>query len=343
MLEPLKATMAQALGLPPATLGVFVRQPLDHQTNRLYDLWAGDRHLIVKEFMREGELEEMPVREYRALELLAPLEIAPRPVLFRPASSPTLGPLVVYEFMEGEMWDRCRPSGTALAQLAEIWQKMHPIAGGDLGMPGDSDRPLDEIAARFRTRFQAYAAWVDSEWPAGQPAAGLCQVALETCLTAINELADCDPVLCFCHGDPRFANVIQRPDGRLGLVDWEDSGLRDPARDLAALLTHPNQEDLLSPDDWQAFLQPYLAARTTVDPGLLRRMYLYLVVTSVWGLSLLVSQGVDRAGAGEPTNWTVNGLPAHRRLQRYLARALAGPQLDFSSQIGTAARVRFFP
>jgi len=59
---------------------------------------------------------------------------------------------------------------------------------------------------------------------------------------------------CFCRSDARFANVIARPDGRVGLVDWEDSGLRDPARELADLLHHPNQEDLIDAEGWQPFL-----------------------------------------------------------------------------------------
>jgi thiamine kinase-like enzyme len=32
----------------------------------------------------------------------------------------------------------------------------------------------------------------------------------------------------FCRADPRFANVITRPDGRLAMVDWEDSGRAIP-------------------------------------------------------------------------------------------------------------------
>jgi thiamine kinase-like enzyme len=67
--------------------------------------------------------------------------------------------------------------------------------------------------------------------------------------------------LVFCRSDPRCANVIARPDGRLGLGDWEDSGLRDPGREVADLLLHPNQEDLVAGPVWDAFLRPYQASR----------------------------------------------------------------------------------
>jgi hypothetical protein len=47
---------------------------------------------------------------------------------------------------------------------------------------------------------------------------------LENALPLIPEVA---PV-CFCRSDARFANVIARRDGRVGLVDWEDSACATP-------------------------------------------------------------------------------------------------------------------
>jgi hypothetical protein len=49
MLEPLQAIVAQATGLPPTAIAISPRPPLGHQANRLYDAWAANRHLIVKE------------------------------------------------------------------------------------------------------------------------------------------------------------------------------------------------------------------------------------------------------------------------------------------------------
>jgi hypothetical protein len=83
--------------------------------------------------------------------------------------------------------------------------------------------------------------------------------------SAIQPLADL-PVTCgLGHWDPRFANVIQGPDAHITQVDWEDSG-------IACLLTHPNQEDLLTLAEWSAFLQPYLAVRSRTDRILSRRL-----------------------------------------------------------------------
>jgi len=48
--------------------------------------------------------------------------------------------------------------------------------------------------------------------------------ALDRSLINARRFVSTDKPLCFCRSDARFANVIARPDGRLGLVDWEDSG-----------------------------------------------------------------------------------------------------------------------
>jgi hypothetical protein len=143
-----------------------------------------------------------------------------------------------------------------------------------LWMSRGQARPLHGIEASLRAGLRAYADWASAEFAPGCRAAELCLSTLDSRHAAIEELARCSPRLCFCRADPRFANVIERPDGRLGLVDWEDSGLRDPARDLADLVTHPNQEDLLTSDEWQAFLRPYLVVRGQMDPQIEHRMQL---------------------------------------------------------------------
>ena len=91
------------------------------------------------------------------------------------------------------------------------------------------------------------------------------------------------PPLCFCRSDPRFANVIARSDGGIGLVDWEDCGLRDPAREVADLLMHPNQEDLLDFAAWQPFLSVYRTGRRD-DPDFELRLQAYLALFPVFWL-----------------------------------------------------------
>jgi hypothetical protein len=287
----LKALVAAATGAAPGAVDLSPRAPLGHQANRLYDAWVTQRHLIVKEFLIPDEQHAAPAREFGALQLLASLDIAPQPVFFEPA----LGPVVIYEFMEGEMWDRRRPTPIDLALLADIWLKMNAVRANNLWWSHGYDRTLPDVAARLRARLEAYSDWANAEFALGRRAADMCLNVLESRAGLVRELAAYNPLLCFCRADPRFANVIQRPDGRLGLVDWEDSGLRDPARDLADVMTHPNQEDLLAPDAWQAFLEPDLAVQGRVDAQLWHRTHFYLALFPIFWLTVIMDQGRGRA------------------------------------------------
>ncbi|NEE03428.1 phosphotransferase enzyme family protein [Phytoactinopolyspora halotolerans] len=52
----------------------------------------------------------------------------------------------------------------------------------------------------------------------------------------VNTAPDDEPVMC--HRDPKATNVLQDAAGRRWLVDWDNSGPMDPARELGLLLMH---------------------------------------------------------------------------------------------------------
>jgi aminoglycoside phosphotransferase (APT) family kinase protein len=343
MHERLIETVARLSGCAPAGLQVEPRTPLEHQSNRLYDAWSDERHLIVKEFVKPEEFATAPRNEHGALEILAPLDVAPRPVGLASEPDPGLGPIVVYEYLDGEMWDRQVPSAGQLAALAETWLLVHATPPDRVWQNERYVRPVAERYSEFRASFDAYRAWTESAYPLGMDGARLGLEVLERHRPLSEAVEQLRPRYCFCRSDARFANVIQRPDGRVGLVDWEDSGLRDPAREILDLLTHPNQEDLLAPDGWQPFLTLYLAAQTPLDPLLPRRVELYTAVYPLFWLSLFFKLGIGRARAGTLAGWTINGLEANPRLRRYLARALAWPDPDFSRELAALGDLRFFP
>jgi len=105
------------------------------------------------------------------------------------------------------------------------------------------ERVLEEHEAMFRAQFESYVEWAQVRFRPALQAAELCLNLVERCRDTVRELQACEVPLCFCRSDPRFADVIRRPGGCLAMVDWEDSGLRDPARDLADVTTHPYQND----------------------------------------------------------------------------------------------------
>jgi hypothetical protein len=329
----------RATGLAFDQLVAIPRPPIDHQSNQLYDVWVAGRHLIVKEFLKSEEWSAAPRREFDALTLLAPLDLAPQPLFY----DPTLAPIVVYEFMAGDMWDRHQPTPAELGQLADYWLQMTNVPTTGLWLSHGQERTWPEIEASFQRSFRSYQQWAQAEFPSGLWCAERCLHLLESRSVVGRELMAMPTVLTFGRADSRFANVIRRPSGRLGMVDWEDSGLRDPARDLADLLTHSNQEDLLTYEAWQPFLQPYLAARGSADPYLWQRTHLYLAGFSLFWLSLLLELGVKRARASKLAGWQANGLPINQRLRRYLARALAWPELTFTNELDKLADIDFFP
>jgi thiamine kinase-like enzyme len=340
-LDDLKSVFAKAAGISPAALCLTQRPALDHQSNLLYDVRANHSRWILKEYLKEDEWEESPRREFEALELLKSLDIAPRPLFFEPVS-PSHKPLVAYEFMEGEMWDRRRPTESQVAQLAQVWLAMNSLPTENLWL----SRGFDSITAletRLLARAGHYSAWVESEFQAGRRAAEILLAECERRHPIFTELSSCQPALCFCRADPRFANVIQRPNGEIGLVDWEDSGLRDPAIDSADLITHPNQEDLLLPDEWDAFFQPYLAVRGKLDTELFHRMHLYQTTFQLLYGTRILMQAIDLLQKRQPIQPLVNEMPIQTRLRRYWARMVAYPATSFSSQLEALANTQFFP
>jgi thiamine kinase-like enzyme len=200
------------------------------------------------------------------------------------------------------------------------------------------------IASEFTGQIENYLDWATSEYEPGKRIAEICLKLLESKHSIFNELYNQEPVLCFCKADPRFANVIKKPNGKLGLVDWEDSGLLDPAMDIADLITHPNQEDLVNWREWQSsFVKPYLNARSKVDKSITSRFQLYMAILPIYWLTVLIRRGLKLAYIGHLTGWTINGLSGNERLKRYMARALSWPSMEYLGTLSNLDNIEFFP
>jgi hypothetical protein len=331
-------TVVHALG---KIVTIQERKPLNFQSNQLFDVWHNGRHYIAKNYLKTDELNDAPRREFAALQLLSTLDVAPQPVFYAPA----LSPVVIYEFLEGTMWDRTRPTAVQLHQLADLWLTLNNLPPDGLWLSRGMERTMQEVSAMFHSYLQNYETWAAGHYPPGLASVPHCRDLLERLPSIVDAFAQLpEPTLLFCRSDPRFANVIQRPDGRLALVDWEDCGLRDPARDTADLLTHPNQEDLLSDEEWVAFLRPYTAVRLKTDPYFNERIHYYLAIFPIFYLLVLLSTGKSRAKAGKPLKeWQPNRIPVNIQLRRYLARAQAWPDKPTAANMASIAHLEFFP
>jgi hypothetical protein len=149
--EIFRTKIARAIGIKSKNLTIRLRKPLEIQSNRLYDIWVDDSHFIGKEFLKANELEDAPLREYQALRLSSPLDIAPKPVFYEADK----GPLVIYEYMEGEMWDRQAPTASGLAKLMEIWLKMNTLPADWISR--GHERSLKKIEDEFYQGLKTYA------------------------------------------------------------------------------------------------------------------------------------------------------------------------------------------
>lgn len=346
MTRTIREAAGDAVDAPWQDVRVRLRPVLTYQSNRLYDAHVAGRRLIVKEFLKPEEFHEAPVREFEGLRLLAPLDIAPQPLLLRPhraLGNGTGRPLVVYEYMPGEMWDRRTPSPHDLAALAELWLTVNGVSAVSLWPSRGFQESLKAQVAHFARMMEAYCGWARDAFPSGVPAAELGLDTLRRREEVVDKLEMLHAPHCFCRADARFANIIARPDGRLGMVDWEDCGLRDPALDLADVIMAPNQEDLLDWPDWQPFLKPYLAGHRKRDPGLAQRVHHYLALFPLAWLSWLLNAGVAEAQEGRLDDWRIHEMAPDPKLRRYLARAQAWPELEFEDELATLKDVRFFP
>jgi hypothetical protein len=333
--ETVRIVVARVIGRPALDNEFTIRLAAPHQSNRLYDVRVDGMHLIAKEYLR-ADLPDAAQHEYQALRRLDSLQLAPQPVFF----DPSIGRVVVYRYMEGEMWDRRVPSAAELRALAELWLRFHDLRADGLWVATGQAMPWSEIETGLRAPLDAYALWADRRSSQFRDAARLSIEALDRALAVAARSMTPKTPMCFCRSDARFANVIARPDGRLGMVDWEDSGLRDPAREVADLLMHPNQEDLLDWNAWQPFLSVYAESRRD-DLDFEQRLQACVAIFPVFWLGILLSIGMRRYAEGRLGTWRINDMEPNTRLRRYLARALAWPDPDPTATLAQLGDMHF--
>lgn len=188
---------------------------------------------VVKRFRPAAEITlfpNLPDAEALALERVSGRDVAPRPVAYIPE-----GPVLVYEFYEGQAW---------AGDLAEV------------------DRLLRTIATLDPTGFRSVPMMPEAILAQGAPFVAACPPAMQ------QRLAEARPHPVDLVAGPRRlihtdfgpGNLIAGAQG-LRAIDWQCPAAGDPAEDLAAFLSPAFQilygRTPLSPDAEAALLAAY--------------------------------------------------------------------------------------
>jgi aminoglycoside phosphotransferase (APT) family kinase protein len=238
--ERLESYLSSAAGAPARIASVL---PLAGGASR--ECWAVDveissgpdagRHGLVLRRDAGGVLSEESLTREEEFQVLCAAHAegvrAPRPRWC--GTDPALlgGPFFLMERLPGEAVGRRIARDPALAQArgglaAEMGQELARIHAIDPGR-----HPLDFLPhpepglSPARTTLEHLAQGL---WQRGEP-----HPVLELALRWLTEHApECEsPVLV--HGDFRLGNVLVRPEGLAGVLDWEFAHLGDPHEDLA--------------------------------------------------------------------------------------------------------------
>lgn len=341
MQEIIRQRVQEITDIALEDIRVQERKRLEYQSNILYDVTFTDNHWIAKEFVKVDEFEYSPKREYDALKLLEYLDVAPVAIDYLPYLDYE-HPIVMYEYMQGEMWDRRKPSQTELKSLAETWLITHQATRPNLWLSRGWDVSFDEKLKLHHCFYSIYLEWAENHFADGIPYVQEALTYYQSQNAIIQNLRESRPTLLFSRSDPRFANIIARPNGKIGFVDWEDSGLRSPARTIADLLTHPNQEDLLTDSEWEIFIQTYCDGYPT-DDNVRDLIHWDILLRSLTWFGGLLHFGVRRANEGKLEGWKINGMPANQRLRRYLARIKSWGKGSSQAELDNLQGVCFFP
>ncbi|MFZ0544158.1 MAG: phosphotransferase [Candidatus Promineifilaceae bacterium] len=208
-------------GLLPATTEYTLSPLTGGFWNDVYRLQGNGRDWVVKYFRAAnpgGLYPILPQAEALALKTLRDLAIAPEPIAFLPD-----GPLLVYEFFEGDVWRE------DAAGIGRLLRHLHDVAispeGGFRQLPITPDAILQQgDYLLVQAAPDALTAQLRSRRPRPQPQPPL-------------------PRLSLVHTDTWAGNFVQ--NGRhLRLIDWQCPGLGSPAEDVWTFL-HSGYEMLL--------------------------------------------------------------------------------------------------
>jgi hypothetical protein len=287
--------------------GWHLHRVVGGMNNRLFcarlhgDPLEGDRHadlaLAIKFTLRDDR--DRAGREWNTLHALAEagLAIAPLPILLD--RDLYAWPVVVQSWVEGEPllhpphddadWE------AILAHMLAVHQLTADRVQRSLPAPVLNASTAAEALAQIRWQLERVP---DEDRP---PRLTALIDKVERCRFPAWDA----PTLTLCRADPHMRNFIRR-DGPWASVDWEYSGLGDPAFDIADLIAHIAHLDVPAAR-WDWFIDQYTARNADADSR--TRIDVYLPLMLVWWTARVVrylhetDRGLDQRLVEPAPNW----------------------------------------
>ncbi len=321
----------------PGGASVYVERGAQGYNNILFHIrYEGAEYACKLFFADERRRAE---REWAALKAVqaAGFDLAPEPIAFANAG-PLPQPAIVCSWIQGATLAGQPPDAkldVPMSSLISACALMHgtPAAPGlpflpAYHQPAGYAAYLDE-ARGFLAQVEAWAGGLGHDEPAALPAWAADLPALLPLLREALRMGDAAAAAASPAGDHsqaalvridgNLANVIRQPDGRLAFIDWEYSGVGDPAYDLAELRWHPRALAVVPQQAWDRALAGYPVPAG--DPGFCERLAVYGRLLPAWWTARTAAHLLDG----------IEGAPSsRRRMVRLPARLFRGArrQLD---------------
>jgi aminoglycoside phosphotransferase (APT) family kinase protein len=251
-------------------------RPIASGNNLLFRATRDGHDWAVKFMIRDQRNRAQ--REFSALTLIDSLgtPVGPRPLHIDQDSYPQA--VVVQTWVDGTALSSPPAEDATWAQILQTYALVHRIQLADAlrhGVVAEQTigvTPTDQTAA-----IRAFAREIPPTIHAE---------ALANLIEALDQarLPNIRTSRCWCHGDPNIRNLLVTAGG-VQLVDWEYSGIADPAQEIAGLMAHPFVRS--ASEERRRWVAEHYAVRSG-EPDMLPRIQVHYALRLAWWCVRLV-------------------------------------------------------
>lgn len=246
-------------------------RPVVSGNNLLFRATRDGADLAIKLLIRDERNRAQ--REFSALTLLESLgsPVAPRPIFLDLDSYRHA--VLAQTWVDGQMLQSAPDDDSTWLRILQTYHAVHRIGLDDIMRQGVAfDQTVSStLPDQAVSDIIAYAQQVPPEYHT-EALAGLIDALVRMRIPTIRRSS------CLCHGDPNVRNMIVTSGGAR-LVDWEYSGINDPAHEIAALMSHP-VGGLPGEERWRWLAEQY--ALLSGEPDMLLRIRLHYALRLAW-------------------------------------------------------------